>query len=1104
MSKGSEALSGGLSTTKDAERSTNAAGDRTFIMRVPVATEAADFTGERFVPGLSGEIELEHLHRYLFAAAHAGGLDVLDIASGEGYGSYMLSQVARSVVGVDIDAEAVANAARRYQESNLAYQRGECTALPLLNDSVDLVVSFETLEHIAEHDAFMAELKRVLRPGGLLIMSSPEREAYGSYRQGDNRFHVKELNRFEFESLLKRNFKNVAIGAQRNLFGSLISGSDFGPTSAILVKKGELISQPPELPACPYLIAVSSDDALPRLGTSVFDGGMSPYIVSAIHGGIKERDGEIVRLRRMVGEAYTELLNLKHSARADKDEILRLRRAVREACTDTPKREASTRDGEGGLVEAPLLDIRVQGKNIFSQLAYRNVFAPWLPAGKVLRFLDRIYRRLVGRSLVRLENYQFDPAFFAAWNPDASSDPAVAFRDYQENWAPLPRIAFSGGELERLEQTISEVAQSSANLCLNSGSKPSISIVVPVYNNLRMTLHCIRSILRHGAEVPFEIIVVDDRSSEIVGAVLSSLKGIRYFRQTENRGFIAACNRGANESNGEYLVFLNNDTCVLPRWLDELRGTFGIRDRVGLVGSQLIYPNGVLQEAGGILWKDGSGWNYGRGGDRNAPGCNYLRPVDYCSGASIMIPRELFNELGQFDTHYAPAYAEDADLALKVRKAGYEVLYQPCSKVVHFEGLSSGTDLTRGVKSYQVLNLKKLFDRWQSELSSHGVSGFKPELERERGISKRVLFMDALTPTPDCDAGSLVIYQFMKIFLKLGYGVSFVPVDNLLPIQRYTESLQRMGVECWHHPHISSVEEYLETHGKKFDLVFLYRAPHAAKHLAAVRALAPQAKVVLNTVDLHFVREERQARVQGSRSRLKFASTVKEKELSVMRKTDATILLNQVEVELIGELVPSVKTFMLPLTQEVPGCRKGYHERKNLVFLGGFNHLPNVDAVKYFCAEIMPILRERLPGVKFLVVGSNPPAELFEYAREDVEIVGFVSNLDAIFDSCRVSVAPLRFGAGMKGKIVTSLSYGVPCVTTTIGSEGMALTPEVNILVGDSPTSFAAAVIESYSSQALWERLSTAGVHFARSNFSPEVVERKIQDMLSELRVSES
>jgi glycosyltransferase involved in cell wall biosynthesis len=231
---------------------------------------------------------------------------------------------------------------------------------------------------------------------------------------------------------------------------------------------------------------------------------------------------------------------------------------------------------------------------------------------------------------------------------------------------------------------------------------------------------------------------------------------------------------------------------------------------------------------------------------------------------------------------------------------------------------------------------------------------------------------------------------------------------------------------------------------------------------------------------------------------------VKEKELSVMRKTDATILLNQVEVELIGELVPSVKTFMLPLTQEVPGCRKGYHERKNLVFLGGFNHLPNVDAVKYFCAEIMPILRERLPGVKFLVVGSNPPAELFEYAREDVEIVGFVSNLDAIFDSCRVSVAPLRFGAGMKGKIVTSLSYGVPCVTTTIGSEGMALTPEVNILVGDSPTSFAAAVIESYSSQALWERLSTAGVHFARSNFSPEVVERKIQDMLSELRVSES
>jgi glycosyltransferase involved in cell wall biosynthesis len=311
-----------------------------------------------------------------------------------------------------------------------------------------------------------------------------------------------------------------------------------------------------------------------------------------------------------------------------------------------------------------------------------------------------------------------------------------------------------------------------------------------------------------------------------------------------------------------------------------------------------------------------------------------------------------------------------------------------------------------------------------------------------------------------------------------------------------------MGVECWHHPHIASVEQYLEMHGKKFDLVFLYRAPHAAKHLGSVRAFAPQAEVVLNTVDLHFVREERQAKVEGSKSRLKFAATLKEKELAVMRSTDATILLNKAEVELIADLAPSVKTFMLPLTQEVPGSRRAFHERKDLVFLGGFNHLPNVDAVKYFCTEIMPILRERLPGIRLLVVGSNPPAELSDYAGDDVEIVGFVSNLDTIFDSCRVSVAPLRFGAGMKGKIVTSLSYGVPCVTTTIGSEGMGLTDRANILLGDEAPSFADAVVEAYTSQSLWEHLSAAGVQFAHINFSPEVVERKIQEMLSGIGIS--
>ena len=1108
---------------------------------VPTTHGESKFTGERFLPGMSSELELEHLHRYLFAFQFAKGRHVLDIACGEGYGSFMLSQIARSVVGVDIDSKTVADASTKYCAENLSYKIGSCIELPLSDCSVDLVVSFETLEHIAEHDQFMLEIKRVLRPEGILIMSSPERDVYASYREGDNEFHAKELNRAEFKDLLAKHFRNARIGAQRNLFGSVISGAGFESSGGILSKNEGVVTAVSELQRSPYLIAVSSDKELPPIQPSIFDGGMSPYIISALRGGIEERDAQIGVLREGIEERDLQIGALRGGIEERDAQTGALREGIeerdlqigalrggieeRDAQTGALREGIEKRDLQIGalrevLISAQIAILELEGciqaaatatanasqrgvfkraKRVVQRVAYRKVFeSPYL-SRRVGRLLEKICRRVFKRIFKLTAPPYLDVEFFVDWNPEVRVSSERPLEDYCSNWAPVPRSWFKAGELSSLLHDIKDGARRCENLRMGQHDSPTISIVIPVYNQLRITLRAIRSILQAGAQQSFEIIIVDDCSEARISTILGAVAGIRYLQQPNNSGFIASCNNGANAARGDYLVFLNNDTHVLPGWLDELHRTFIDRPKAGLVGSQLIYPTGALQEAGGILWSDGSGWNYGRNDDRLAPQYNYLRPVDYCSGASIMVPRLLFNELGQFDSHYSPAYAEDADLALQVRKAGYEVLYQPQSKVVHFEGVSSGTDTATGTKSYQVQNLKKLFQRWQNELSSHRPNAVEPELERDRGVSKRVLFLDATTPTPDCDAGSVVIYQFMKIFLKIGYGVSFVPVDNLLAVDSYTEDLQRMGVECWHHPFISSVDDYLAKHGKKFDLIFMYRAPHAARHLDAVRMYAPQAKVVLNTVDLHFLREERQAQVESSETRFKMAQVLKERELSVMHHTDATILLNKSEVELIRELAPTVKTFMLPLTQDIPGCRRPFPERKDIVFIGGFNHLPNIDAVKYFSTEIMPLIRELLPGVRFIVVGSNPPEELSQYACKDIEIRGFVANLAEVFDICRVSVAPLRFGAGMKGKIVTSLSYGVPCITTTIGAEGMGLSHGRNILIADDAVTCAQAVVDVYNSEEHWHEISSAGVDFARANFSADVVEKQIQGMLLEL-----
>ncbi|MCI8661475.1 MAG: glycosyltransferase [Lachnospiraceae bacterium] len=665
-----------------------------------------------------------------------------------------------------------------------------------------------------------------------------------------------------------------------------------------------------------------------------------------------------------------------------------------------------------------------------------------------------------------------------------------------------------GKNLRDGDFNIGDIYREHGKLRFEQQENPQVSIVIPVYNQIHYTYACLLSILEHTKDISYEILIADDVSTDATRRLGDFAEGLVICRNKENQGFLKNCNQAAEKARGKYIMFLNNDTQVTDGWLSSLVRLIESDHTIGMVGSKLVYPDGRLQEAGGIIWSDGSGWNYGRLDDPDKPEYNYVKDVDYISGAAILLPAWLWKQIGGFDIRFAPAYCEDSDLAFEVRRAGYRVVYQPLSKVIHFEGISNGTDVEgTGLKRYQVENSRKLKEKWAAEFACQCENNGNPDpfRARERSMGKPIiLVVDHYVPTYDRDAGSKTTFQYLKMFLKKGYVVKFLG-DNFLHEEPYSTVLQQMGIEILYGAEYQvKIWDWLRDHGDDIGVAYLNRPHIASKYIDYILDNTDM-KVIYYGHDLHFLREGREYQLTGDLKKREEAEYWKSIELSLMGKASVSYYPSYVERDAIRAMDPtiSVKDITAYVFDEFKkNLQEDFAKREGLLFVGGFAHPPNADAVLWFAKEIYPRIRQQMETARqrvpeFVVVGSKVTEEIkaLEQPGNGIIIKGFVTEeeLDRLYGECRIVVVPLRYGAGVKGKVVEAIYNGAPVVTTAIGAEGIPQAEEV-LLVEDEPDGFARAVVRLYQDPDKCRELCRKTQVYIREHFSVDGAWKRIEE----------
>jgi glycosyltransferase involved in cell wall biosynthesis len=353
-----------------------------------------------------------------------------------------------------------------------------------------------------------------------------------------------------------------------------------------------------------------------------------------------------------------------------------------------------------------------------------------------------------------------------------------------------------------------------------------------------------------------------------------------------------------------------------------------------------------------------------------------------------------------------------------------------------------------------------------------------PQRDEKRWINRIgpvVLIVDDRWPEPDRDSGSMDAMNLVRNLYAMGFEIAYAVASDINQDVRYRDDLTAAGARPLNQNGFASIQKYISDNGQMFSLVILTRVTCGGALFEHVKYYCPDAKVIFNTVDLHFLRELRAAKLAGDKQAIDLANQTRDREEWLVSQVDLTIVVSEAEQGLLATSVPRAPVIHLPLNRKITLPSATFSARNGVGFVGGFNHLPNIDAINWFLNEIWPLVRRVRPDLMFSIAGSNLPQGIARKS-DNVDYLGPVVDLHAWFETLIMSVAPLRIGAGAKGKVASSLASGLPCVLTTVAAEGMNLIDGENVLVADTPELFADRIIELVGDEGVWKRLSVGAL----------------------------